>query len=92
MVLTHLTPFAVGVNVRQVSCGNQHTAVLLESGEIFTFGRGNFGQLGQGASVTANVSTPQIVAALQVTCPFADAHFSVEVEGPGEARWEGGEE
>lgn len=58
--------YAVGVNVRQVSCGNQHTAVLLESGEIFTFGRGNFGQLGQGASVTANVSTPSIVSALQV--------------------------
>jgi len=55
----------LGFNVRQVSCGNQHTAVLIESGEIFTYGRGNFGQLGQGASVTANVSTPALVSALQ---------------------------
>jgi RCC1 and BTB domain-containing protein len=55
----------LGFNVRQVSCGNQHTAVLMESGEIFTFGRGNFGQLGQGAAVTANVSTPALVNALQ---------------------------
>ena len=70
---THMYP--VGVNVRQVSCGNQHTAVLLESGEIFTFGRGNFGQLGQGASVTANVSTPQIVSSLQVLVHFAMPAF-----------------
>jgi RCC1 and BTB domain-containing protein len=55
----------LGFNVKQVSCGNQHTAVLMESGEIFTFGRGNFGQLGQGASITANVSTPALVSALQ---------------------------
>eukprot|EP00961_Rhodomonas_salina_P255249 3449690-Rhodomonas_salina.1 len=54
----------LGVNVRQISCGNQHTAVLLESGEMRTFGRGNFGQLGQGASVTANVSAPEQVAVL----------------------------
>ena len=59
-----VVPF-LGVHVKQVSCGNQHSAVLLESGEIFTFGRGNFGQLGQGTSVTANVSTPAIVAGLQ---------------------------
>jgi alpha-tubulin suppressor-like RCC1 family protein len=32
-----------------VSCGNQHTAVLLESGEVYSFGRGNFGQLGLGS-------------------------------------------
>jgi alpha-tubulin suppressor-like RCC1 family protein len=55
----------LGFNVKQVSCGNQHTAVLMETGELFTFGRGNFGQLGQGASVTANVSVPALISALQ---------------------------
>jgi RCC1 and BTB domain-containing protein len=59
-----VVPF-LGVHIKQVSSGNQHSAVLLESGEIFTFGRGNFGQLGQGTSVTANVSTPAIVTGLQ---------------------------
>jgi hypothetical protein len=39
----------LGTNVKAVSCGNQHTAVLLESGEVYSFGRGNFGQLGLGS-------------------------------------------
>jgi alpha-tubulin suppressor-like RCC1 family protein len=39
----------LGTNVKAVSCGNQHTAVLLESGEVYCFGRGNFGQLGLGS-------------------------------------------
>ena len=39
----------LGTNVKSVSCGNQHTAVLLESGEVYSFGRGNFGQLGLGS-------------------------------------------
>ncbi len=33
-----VVPF-LGVHVKQISCCNQHSAVLPESGEIFTFGR-----------------------------------------------------
>jgi hypothetical protein len=45
----------LGTNVKAVSCGNQHTAVLLESGEAYSFGRGNFGQLSLGS---LQVSSP----------------------------------
>lgn len=88
--LPRLVVSFLAVNVKQVSCGNQHTAVLLglafrlkifveifqiaESGEVYTFGRGNFGQLGLGPMAGAKVSQPTLVATLvgkavmQVAC------------------------
>eukprot|EP01112_Ceratiomyxa_fruticulosa_P017501 TRINITY_DN5460_c0_g1_i2.p1 TRINITY_DN5460_c0_g1~~TRINITY_DN5460_c0_g1_i2.p1 ORF type:complete len:779 (-),score=140.16 TRINITY_DN5460_c0_g1_i2:91-2427(-) len=60
------TPFCV--NPRQVkealfnkrcyslSCGSYHTAVLTEAREVFTFGLGDFGQLGN--NVASNASSP----------------------------------
>eukprot|EP00611_Tribonema_gayanum_P013138 TRINITY_DN2393_c1_g1_i5.p1 TRINITY_DN2393_c1_g1~~TRINITY_DN2393_c1_g1_i5.p1 ORF type:complete len:484 (-),score=170.40 TRINITY_DN2393_c1_g1_i5:641-2092(-) len=45
------TPIVVtgllGLKVSQVCCGGQHAAVLTESGDIYTWGRGGFGRLGQ---------------------------------------------
>ncbi len=32
----------------RVSCGQQHTAIVSDAGEVFTFGLGVFGQLGHG--------------------------------------------
>jgi hypothetical protein len=37
-----------GVKVKQSSCGGAHTALCSESGEVYTFGKGEFGQLGHG--------------------------------------------
>lgn len=34
--------------VMQIDCGTFHTAALLHTGEVYTFGNGNHGQLGQG--------------------------------------------
>ncbi|XP_071950592.1 E3 ubiquitin-protein ligase MYCBP2-like isoform X2 [Antedon mediterranea] len=34
----------------QVVCGSYHTVVLLRNGDVYTFGMGNHGQLGQGDS------------------------------------------
>jgi alpha-tubulin suppressor-like RCC1 family protein len=53
----------LGTNVKAVSCGNQHTAVLLESGEVYSFGRGNFGQLGLG-SLQVSSAAAVVVRAL----------------------------
>ena len=39
-----------GAKVKQVSCGGQHTVVLTEEQEIFTFGVGEFGRLGTGST------------------------------------------
>lgn len=44
-------PIGVDVNGQvagSVSCGEGHTIILCESGEVFTFGKGDEGQLGQG--------------------------------------------
>jgi RCC1 and BTB domain-containing protein len=40
--------FPDDLTVMQIDCGTFHTAVLLHSGEVYTFGNGNHGQLGQG--------------------------------------------
>lgn len=43
----------------QVSCGAAHTACLVTTGEVFTWGRGSDGQLGLGN--TASQISPQLV-------------------------------
>jgi len=35
-------------NIKQISCGNSHTLVLNNQGEVFTFGENHSGQLGLG--------------------------------------------
>lgn len=48
--------------VVQVSCGYNHTAVLTEDGQLYTFGRGKFGQLGDSAVITDHtIKTPTLV-------------------------------
>ena len=53
---TPVTTFAGGTNWKQVSCGNFHTASIKTDGTLWTWGRGNVGQLGN-AQLT-NISTP----------------------------------
>ena len=64
----------VGTKAIMVSCGRQHTAVCTEDGRMYTFGRGEEGQLGHGDK--ENTSSPVLVQALmgqhitQVQCGF----------------------
>jgi E3 ubiquitin-protein ligase HERC4 len=37
-----------GVPIKQISCGAHHSVVLTDSGNIFSFGKNEFGQLGFG--------------------------------------------
>ena len=46
----------------QVHCGVNHSAVVLESGEVCTFGRGEDGQLGLGHK--SSTATPTVVQQL----------------------------
>lgn len=48
----------------KVSCGWGHTAAIVESGELFTWGYGSDGQLGIG-SITSHYS-PQLVTFLSL--------------------------
>ncbi len=47
----------------QMSCGDEHTAVVTQSGRLFTFGSNEFGQLGLGH--TNNVQKPSCVKVLK---------------------------
>ncbi|XP_052238414.1 X-linked retinitis pigmentosa GTPase regulator-like [Dreissena polymorpha] len=40
--------------VGDVACGDEHTALVAESGRVFTFGTNDWGQLGLGSSKTAD--------------------------------------
>jgi alpha-tubulin suppressor-like RCC1 family protein len=38
------------VNITKIACGCYHSIALCDSGFIYTFGRGNHGQLGHGST------------------------------------------
>ena len=52
-----------GKKVVQVCAGNMHSLVLTESGEVYSFGYGGFGNLGHGDTVTQTL--PKLVEAMQ---------------------------
>jgi alpha-tubulin suppressor-like RCC1 family protein len=53
---TPVTTFAGGINWKQVSAGNAHTAAIKTDGTLWTWGPGSFGRLGNNA--TTDRSTP----------------------------------
>ncbi|XP_052077229.1 E3 ubiquitin-protein ligase HERC2-like isoform X2 [Mytilus californianus] len=75
-----------GKQVSYISCGSTYSAAITGSGELYTWGRGNYGRLGHGAS--DDVSEPTIVKALKghrivdIACGSGDAH-SIAVSDTG---------
>lgn len=63
--------------VVRISCGSSYSAAVTDRGELFTWGRGNYGRLGHGSS--EDVSLPTQVSALKgqnivdVACGSGDA-------------------
>lgn len=63
--------------VRDISCGSSHSAAITSSGELYTWGLGEYGRLGHGDNLTQ--LRPKQVAALsgqrivQVACGSRDA-------------------
>ena len=41
--------------VRHVACGNRHTAAVTADGELFTWGEGDHGRLGEGGVIILSV-------------------------------------
>ena len=54
---TPVTTFAGGTNWKQVSSGRSHCTAIKTDGTLWTWGRGNYGQLGTN-DTTTNKSTP----------------------------------
>jgi alpha-tubulin suppressor-like RCC1 family protein len=52
----------LGLKIVQIACGGQHAAVLTEQGAVYTYGKGAYGRLGHGD--TLSLTTPKRVAAL----------------------------
>lgn len=38
--------------IRDIACGSSHSAAITSSGELYTWGLGEYGRLGHGDSVT----------------------------------------
>jgi alpha-tubulin suppressor-like RCC1 family protein len=53
----------VGEKVQMVACGEHHTAICTEDGHVYTFGKGEYGQLGHGDE--ENKTSPTLVQALE---------------------------
>lgn len=56
--------FFSGHQVQHVACGDTHTLVVIEGGQLYSFGRNQNGQLGLGH--TQDSLAPQLVQAIQV--------------------------
>ena len=44
-----------GKNIVTISCGSSHSAAISAEGDLYTWGRGNYGQLGHGKSLPHTV-------------------------------------
>lgn len=53
------------LKIVDVAAANKHTAVVSESGEVFTWGCNREGQLGYGTSHSASNYTPRLVEYLK---------------------------
>ncbi len=51
-------------NVKELFCGNEHSIVLTKDGEVYTWGRGQYGQLGLGEKQVGPLETPTKITSL----------------------------
>jgi alpha-tubulin suppressor-like RCC1 family protein len=55
-----------GCRVAQVACGEKHTLILTDDGEVLTCGNGEYGRLGNGGS--SDHATPEPVEFFDERC------------------------
>jgi len=60
-----------------VSAGQHHSVAVNKAGEVYTLGRGTYGQLGLGESTTEDAQEPSRVSALIEQCTAVEASASV---------------
>jgi alpha-tubulin suppressor-like RCC1 family protein len=69
-------------NISQVSVGNNHSLVLTDTGQVYTFGNNGYGQLGLGKGIYGN--RPTLIPRLNNISQIAsgDYHsFAVNMNG-----------
>ncbi|XP_045543165.1 E3 ubiquitin-protein ligase HERC2 isoform X2 [Salmo salar] len=94
-VITAFTGKQTGKNVVQVACGSTYSAAITADGELYTWGRGNYGRLGHGSSEDQHV--PMLVTALKglkvldVACGSGDAQTLAVTENGQVWSWGDGD-
>ena len=64
--------------IRSVSCGNEHTLALTTAGQVFSFGLGSRGQLGNGSLQSHQDPSPvDALQCIDVTCISAGGWHSM---------------
>lgn len=83
-IVPRALPVLEGQNVRSISCGAHHSAVLTANAQVYIWGMGNAGQLGHGDRQSVNA--PKLLSGLkskpvtQICCGYL---FSAAVTGDG---------
>ncbi|XP_056895396.1 E3 ubiquitin-protein ligase HERC2 isoform X1 [Takifugu flavidus] len=84
-----------GKHVVHIACGSTYSAVITIDGELYTWGRGNYGRLGHGSS--EDQTTPMLVTALKglkvvdVACGSGDAQTLAVTENGQVWSWGDGD-
>ncbi|XP_041055229.1 E3 ubiquitin-protein ligase HERC2 isoform X4 [Carcharodon carcharias] len=85
----------VGKHVVHVACGSTYSAAITSEGELYTWGRGNYGRLGHGSS--EDQTTPLLVTGLKglkiidVACGSGDAQTLAVAENGQVWSWGDGD-
>ncbi|KAL1023407.1 hypothetical protein UPYG_G00040470 [Umbra pygmaea] len=95
VMISAFTGKQMGKHVVHVACGSTYSAAITADGELYTWGRGNYGRLGHGSS--EDQTTPMSVTALKglkvldVACGSGDAQTLAVTENGQVWSWGDGD-
>uniref|UniRef100_A0A8C9RA53 E3 ubiquitin-protein ligase HERC2 n=1 Tax=Scleropages formosus TaxID=113540 RepID=A0A8C9RA53_SCLFO len=94
-LITAFTGKQTGKHVVHIACGSTYSAAITADGELYTWGRGNYGRLGHGSS--EDQTTPMLVTGLKglkvidVACGSGDAQTLAVTENGQVWSWGDGD-
>ncbi|MBN3299656.1 HERC2 ligase, partial [Amia calva] len=94
-LIAALTGKQTGKHVVHIACGSTYSAAITADGELYTWGRGNYGRLGHGSS--EDQTTPMLVTGLKglkvidVACGSGDAQTLAVTENGQVWSWGDGD-
>ncbi|XP_048855280.1 LOW QUALITY PROTEIN: E3 ubiquitin-protein ligase HERC2 [Brienomyrus brachyistius] len=94
-MITAFTAKPTGKHVVHIACGSTYSAAITADGELYTWGRGNYGRLGHGSS--EDQTTPMLVTGLKglkvldVACGSGDAQTLAVTENGQVWSWGDGD-